>query len=55
MKSRVHTSRRDRDLTIDGLDKHHHESTSLKARERSARAKRARAAASAKHPILRGE
>ena len=30
MKSRVHTSRKDRDLTVDGLDKHHHEAKALK-------------------------
>jgi hypothetical protein len=32
MKNRVHTSRQKRDLTADGLDKHHHEATALKVR-----------------------
>jgi hypothetical protein len=35
MKGRVHTSRKDRDLTVDGLDKHHHEATTLKVRART--------------------
>ena len=30
MQSRVHASRKERDLTVDGLDKHHHEGTVLK-------------------------
>ena len=35
MKSRVHTSRKDRELTGDGLDKHHHEATTLKVRSKT--------------------
>ena len=30
MKNRVHTSRQKRDLSADGLDKHHHEAKTLK-------------------------
>jgi len=30
MKNRVHTLRQKRDLTADGLDKHHHEAKTLK-------------------------
>jgi hypothetical protein len=48
MKSRVHTSRKDRDLTLDGLDKHHHEATTLKVLAKSARIKTAASAKSAK-------
>ena len=48
MKSRVHTSRKDRDLTGDGLDKHHHEATTLKVRARVAATKTASAAKSVK-------
>jgi hypothetical protein len=40
MKERVHTSREDRDLTGDGLDKHHHEANTLKALEKAAAVKR---------------
>jgi hypothetical protein len=32
MENRVHTSRQDRDLTADGLDKHHHEAAALKVK-----------------------
>lgn len=32
MKSRVHTSRQERDLTGDGVSKHHNEATAMKAR-----------------------
>jgi len=32
MKNRVHTSREDRDLTSDGVSKHHNEATAMKAR-----------------------
>lgn len=32
MKNRVHTSREDRDLTGDGLGKHHNEATAMRAR-----------------------
>lgn len=53
MKSRVHTSRRERDLTADGLDKHHHESVALKSRARSSRAKVAAGARAAKHALFR--
>ena len=31
MKNRVHTSREDRDLTSDGVSKHHNEATAMKA------------------------
>jgi hypothetical protein len=55
MKRRLHTSRKDRDLTVDGLDKHHHESVANKAREKSSRVKIAAGARAAKHPHLRGE
>ena len=48
MKGRVHTSRKDRDLTVDGLDKHHHEATTLKVRARVAATKTASAAKSVK-------
>lgn len=48
MKSRVHTTRRERSLTGDGLDKHHHEATSLKVMARTAKTKTASAAKSAK-------
>lgn len=46
-KTRVHTSRKERDLTVDGLDKHHHEATSLKARAKSTKVKTAAAAKTA--------
>ena len=39
MKGRVHTSRAERDLTGDGLDKHHHEARTIKARAKSAKTK----------------
>ena len=39
MKTRVHTSRQDRDLTVDGLDKHHHEAVVLKVKARVDKAK----------------
>jgi hypothetical protein len=64
MKSRVHSPRKERDLTADGLDKHHHEATSLKARAKSTKVKtaasaktavkaaKATKAASAKKPTL---
>lgn len=55
MKTRVHTSRKERDLTVDGLDKHHHEPVAIKAREKSSRAQIAAGARAAKHPQLRGE
>jgi hypothetical protein len=48
MKNRVHTSREDRDLTDDGLDKHHHEGTTLKVIEKAARVKRTHLAGRAK-------
>ena len=48
MKSRVHTSRKERDLTVAGLDKHHHEGTLLKVTELTARAKRSHLAKAAK-------
>lgn len=54
MKGRVHTSRKDRDLTGDGLDKHHHEAASLKAIAKAARTKTAVSAKTAKRLALRG-
>jgi hypothetical protein len=48
MKDRVHTSRTDRDLTADGLDKHHHEAKALKAVAKSAKTKTVSAARRAK-------
>jgi len=48
MKSRVHTSRKDRDLTLDGLDKHHHEATTLKVLAKTAKTKTASKARQAK-------
>ena len=48
MKNRVHTSRKDRDLTVDGLDKHHHEGTALKVLAKSVKTKTVRAAITAK-------
>jgi hypothetical protein len=32
MKERVHSSREDRDLTVDGLSKHHNEPMEMKAK-----------------------
>ena len=32
MKNRVHTSRKNRDQTSDGISKHHNEATAMKAR-----------------------
>jgi len=49
MKSRVHTSRQDRDLTVDGLDKHHHEALTLKVKSYAATVKTAANALTAKH------
>lgn len=37
MSRRVHTSRAERDLTADGLDKHHHEDRAMNARSKSER------------------
>jgi len=48
MKSRIHTSRKDRNLTVDGLDKHHHEAKVLKVLTKAAIAKTSRAAHQAK-------
>jgi hypothetical protein len=48
MKTRVHTSRKDRDLTGDGLDKHHHEAKALKAVAQSTKTKTVTAARRAK-------
>jgi len=39
MTSRVHTARADRDLTVDGLDKHHHEAKTIKALAKSGKTK----------------
>ena len=55
MKGRVHTSRKDRDLTVDGLDKHLHEAVSLKVRAKIASVKTATSAKAAKQPVLRGK
>jgi len=49
MKSRVHTSRQDRELTVDGLDKHHHEGITLKLRAYASTVKTAAKALTAKH------
>jgi len=55
MKSRVHTSRKERDLTVDGLDKHHHEGNTLKALAKSSKVKVVTAARSARtHSSARG-
>lgn len=48
MRSRVHTSRKERDLTVDGLDKHHHEGNTLKALAKSSKVKVVNAARSAR-------
>ena len=55
MQTRVHTSRKDRDLTVDGLDKHHHEGTTLRVLAEGATVKAAAPATRAKNPRLRGE
>jgi hypothetical protein len=39
MKNRVHTSRQKRNLSADGLDKHHHEAKTLKVLAKVAKAK----------------
>lgn len=41
MKSRVHTSRKERDLTDDGLAKHHNEGRTLKAKSKVTKVKNA--------------
>lgn len=46
MKSRVHATRKERELTTDGLDKHHHEGKSLKTLAKSSKVKVAAAARS---------
>ena len=51
MKNRVHTSRAERDLIVTGLDKHHHEGTTLKVLAKSATVKRAEVARSAKRSL----
>jgi hypothetical protein len=48
MKTRVHTSRADRDLTSDGLEKHHHEAVVLKVRASAAKVRTATEAAEAR-------
>lgn len=53
MKSRVHTSRKDRDLTVDGLDKHHHEAKTSKAIAKAGRTKIAETAKTAKRLVSR--
>jgi len=48
MKNRVHTSRQDRELTVDGLDKHHHEAAALKVKAKVQKTKTVVTAAIAK-------
>lgn len=48
MKTRVHTSREARDMTLDGLDKHHHEDQALRAFAKAAKTKTANSAHLAK-------
>ena len=48
MKTRIHTSRKERNLTLDGLDKHHHEARVLKALAKAAKTKTAIVAGQAK-------
>jgi len=48
MTSRIHTPRKERDLSVDGLDKHHHEATALKVNEQTAQTKRSHLAKVAK-------
>ena len=48
MKTRVHTARKDRDLTADGLDKHHHEAKTLKVLAKTTKVKTVAKAAVAK-------
>ena len=52
MKTRVHTSREDRDRTVDGLSKLHNEGVTLKVEEKAARIKRNALSADAKKPPL---
>lgn len=54
MKQRIHTSRKNRDLTADGLDKHHHEARTLRAIAGRGRVKTSAKAASAKRAVMRG-
>ena len=49
MKERVHTTRADRDLTADGLDKHHHEAKALKSLHRATSVREITAARDATH------
>ena len=54
MKQRIHTSRADRDLTVDGLSKLHNEGVTLKVEAKTAKVKqRAEALASKKPPANR--
>ena len=48
MKNRVHTSRKERDLLLDGLRKHHQEGVTLKVEAHAAQVKTATQAAEAK-------
>lgn len=48
MKSRVHTSRLDRNLTGDGLDKNHHEAVALKVKAKADKVKTMANASAAK-------
>ena len=49
MKNRVHTSREDRDLTGDGISKHHNEATGMSARSAAETVRVSTAASDAKH------
>ena len=56
MKKRVHTSRAERDLTVDGVSKLHNEGVTLKVAAKTAKVKRSSSALAAKkhHPIESG-
>ena len=49
MKNRVHTSREDRELTGDGISKHHNEATGMSARSAAETVRVSTAASDAKH------
>jgi len=48
MKKRVHTSRAERDLTVDGVSKLHNEGVTLKVAAKTAKVKRSSSALAAK-------
>jgi len=54
MKNRVHTSREDRDLTGDGISKHHNEATGRNARTAAETVRVSTAASDAKHANGKG-